>query len=315
MIQHLRIHVSCIIIKLKIIELFLKYSSIVAGRFESPASKKRHKKHKKHKKKRSEYDDSDAIDVESEERLEEIYNPVTETAADKLKSQSTNATPSKPPATSPPKAQKKKRTRGRDSGTSSGEERWLDAIESGKLEEVDDELKKIKDPKLMTARQRAMYERGADKDSQPSGEVLMSLPSGYKEKVMTAEAIQKAQLKSQKRKQMADEKREKDKKKTMERLLKKQDSTKSKINKNKQTKNQVPMITYRNTADGATISFPPNFDFPLKAQVARDPPKPTLCAVPGCVNIKKYNCSKTNTPLCSYKCYKENISLINKIIC
>jgi hypothetical protein len=37
------------------------------------------------------------------------------------------------------------------------------------------------------------------------------LPVGYKEKVMTAEAIQKAALKSQKRKQLADEKREKDK--------------------------------------------------------------------------------------------------------
>jgi INO80 complex subunit B len=37
------------------------------------------------------------------------------------------------------------------------------------------------------------------------------LSVGYKEKVMTAEAIQKAALKSQKRKQLADEKREKDK--------------------------------------------------------------------------------------------------------
>lgn len=56
------------------------------------------------------------------------------------------------------------RSKGKDSGTSSEEERWLDAIESGKLEEVDDELKKIKpkDPKLMTARQRAMYERNAN---------------------------------------------------------------------------------------------------------------------------------------------------------
>lgn len=33
---------------------------------------------------------------------------------------------------------------------------------------------------------------------------------GYKEKVMTAEAIEKAALKSKKRKQLADEKREKD---------------------------------------------------------------------------------------------------------
>jgi INO80 complex subunit B len=41
--------------------------------------------------------------------------------------------------------------------------------------------------------------------------VCSALPVGYKEKVMTAEAIQKAILKSQKRKQLADEKREKDK--------------------------------------------------------------------------------------------------------
>lgn len=41
---------------------------------------------------------------------------------------------------------------------------WLTAIESGKLEDVDDELKKIKlkDPSLMTARHRAMYDRGGD---------------------------------------------------------------------------------------------------------------------------------------------------------
>lgn len=33
------------------------------------------------------------------------------------------------------------------------EEVWLNALEQGRLHEVDDELKKIKDPKLMTARQ------------------------------------------------------------------------------------------------------------------------------------------------------------------
>lgn len=64
----------------------------------------------------------------------------------------------------------------------------------------------------MTARQRAMFERKSDADPNPNFEQqLMSLPTGYKEKVMTAEAIQKAALKSLKRKQLADEKREKDK--------------------------------------------------------------------------------------------------------
>lgn len=40
-------------------------------------------------------------------------------------------------SSTPPKVPtKKKKAKGRDSGTSSEEERWLDAIKSGKLEEV-----------------------------------------------------------------------------------------------------------------------------------------------------------------------------------
>ena len=49
-----------------------------------------------------------------------------------------------------------------DSGSDSEydeEEKWLNAVESGNyssLDKIDSELKNIKDPKLMTARQRAM---------------------------------------------------------------------------------------------------------------------------------------------------------------
>lgn len=46
---------------------------------------------------------------------------------------------------------------------------------------VDDELKKIKpkDPKLMTARQRAMLERKTtDKELSSPGEQLLALPTG-----------------------------------------------------------------------------------------------------------------------------------------
>lgn len=47
---------------------------------------------------------------------------------------------------------------------------------------MDDELKKIKpkDPALMTARQRAMYDRGAEGNSSSVTPTLMSLPTGYK---------------------------------------------------------------------------------------------------------------------------------------
>lgn len=229
-----------------------------------------------------------------------------------------NETPPEDFESPSPSSAKKKKGKGE---ASSDEERWLDAIESGKLEEVDDELKKIKDPKLMTARQRAMYDRNHDREASISAaDMLMSLPSGYreKEKVMTAEALQKAQLQSARRKQQMDEKREKDKKKTMERLLKKQDSKqrggaqiKTKVNKRKE-----PMISYKNCANGsASITIPLGFEFPLKAKAPISPPKPKLCGIKGCKNVKIYNCSKTKVPLCGTKCYKKNLQAIAKIIC
>ncbi|XP_028174405.1 INO80 complex subunit B isoform X2 [Ostrinia nubilalis] len=237
-------------------------------------------------------------------------------AADLLKAQtmksSSDSRRSMPGSSSstPPKATVKKKKKGRDSGTSSEEERWLDAIKSGKLEEVDEELKKIKpkDPKMMTARQRAMYERGTDKETSPGGEVLLALPSGYKEKVMTAEAIQKAALKSQKRKQLADEKREKDKKKTMDRLLKKQESKNLKnAQKGKPLKKLEPMIVYKNNNNEISLTLPPGIPFPIEAQPPIEAPAPIKCGIEGCPNVKKYNCSKSGIPLCSLECYKTNL--------
>ncbi|XP_056632961.1 INO80 complex subunit B [Diorhabda sublineata] len=201
-----------------------------------------------------------------------------------------------------------KKRKKRDSA-SSDEERWLTAIESGKLEDVDDELKKIKpkDPALMTARQRAMYDRTGEGTSSMSTPMLMSLPTGYKEKVMTAEAIQKAAIKSLKRKQLADEKREKDKKKTMERLLKKQDSKAAKQSKPRVVKTSTPSIVYKQNIDITIMAFPEGFDFPLQTKTIAQIPDPVYCNM-GCGNIKKYSCSKTGVPLCSLKCYKSNIS-------
>ncbi|KAF2900873.1 hypothetical protein ILUMI_05278 [Ignelater luminosus] len=221
-------------------------------------------------------------------------------------SSSKNKNSSKPTSTSNNTNKKRKK---RDSATSSDEERWLTAIESGKLEDVDDELKKIKpkDPALMTARQRAMYDRSTDGSPNASTPALMSLPTGYKEKVMTAEAIQKAAIKSQKRKQLADEKREKDKKKTMERLLKKQESKASKSNKPKPNRTTVPSIVYQQNINKTTLSLPENIDFPLKPQKIINHPTLKYCSM-GCNNLKKYSCSQTGAALCSLACYKQNIA-------
>lgn len=210
------------------------------------------------------------------------------------------------PSTSAAASSSKKRKK-RDSA-SSDEERWLTAIESGKLEDVDDELKKIKpkDPALMTARQRAMYDRGSD-GSPVSTPALMSLPTGYKEKVMTAEAIQKAAIKSQKRKQLADEKREKDKKKTMDRLLKKQESKATKTSKARTNRSLVPVVVYKICESGASLIFPPDVPFPLKADKIKTAPPAKYCSM-GCGNLKKYSCSKSGADLCSLECYKKNIT-------
>lgn len=251
---------------------------------------------------------NDTVDVEEDLCVEEVpstqRNFVEMSAAEKLKSQANQMRQALPGCTQiGVKLNKKRKTR-RGSGTSSEEERWLDAIESGKLEQVDDELKKIKDPKLMTARQRAMYERSIEKDV--PCDALLALPTGYKEKVLTAEALEKAQLKSQKRKQLADEKREKDKRKTMDRLLKKQESKVTKVSKNRVAKVSVPVISYHNSAaHGPMLCFPKDAHFPLQPQKQTDPPVVVFCAI--CKdNQKRYNCSKTNIPLCSFKCYLAN---------
>lgn len=226
-----------------------------------------------------------------------------EICVDRIEQNSMTAESMPPIVLQPSRPTRRRKTR-RGSGTSSEEERWLDAIESGKLEQVDDELRKIKDPKLMTARQRAMYERHIDKDLSAD-----TLPTSNKEKekVLTAEELEKAQLKSQKRKQLADEKREKDKQKTMDRLLKKQETKVTKLSKNRAVKAVVPVISYRSTVEGATLTFPIDYDIPFGQEVKnRKPPMVVLCAI--CKdNLKRYNCVKTNLPLCSYKCYKMSI--------
>lgn len=80
-------------------------------------------------------------------------------------------------------------------------------------------------------------------------------------------------------------KERKDKKKTMERLLKKQESKATKSAKVRSNKNTAPVIIYRHSSDGAVIHCPPNFEFPLKPAKIPPPSKPKLCSM-GCGNLK-----------------------------
>lgn len=87
---------------------------------------------------------------------------------------------------------------------SNEEQAWLDALEAGELDDFG-EIRKPKDPNLLTARQRALLHGKQEQE-------LLELPTGYKTVELTEEQIQRRQQRAKKRRQQAQEKREKDKK-------------------------------------------------------------------------------------------------------
>lgn len=184
------------------------------------------------------------------------------------------------------------------------EEKWLDALEKGELDD-NGELKKEIDESLLTARQKALLHK---QQSQP----LLELPMGYKEKELTAEMMQKREERARKRRLQAAKKAEENKNQTIERLTK---TSKAKIKSMKERKSkqaQLPMVRYSSCAQGATISYPVAIPPPTPAPQA-PPPVPVNCGVSGCSNVKKYSCSKTGTPLCSLECYKKNLTLVEGV--
>lgn len=87
---------------------------------------------------------------------------------------------------------------------------------------------------------------------------------GYREKILTPEMLQKKAIKSQKRKQQADEKRENDKKRTMERLLKKHESKSKTNSKGRMARKSANNIIYISRDDKVSLIFPEGVHFPLK---------------------------------------------------
>ncbi|KAK5858641.1 hypothetical protein PBY51_002766 [Eleginops maclovinus] len=182
------------------------------------------------------------------------------------------------------------------------EERWLEALEKGELDD-NGELKKEVDESLLTARQKALLHK---QQSQP----LLELPMGYKEKEMTAEMMQKREERARKRRLQAAKKAEDSKNQTIERLTK---TSKAKIKSMRERKsklNQSPMVRYKDNALGVAISFPTGVPAPTPTPPSAPPAAPVNCGVNGCTNLKRYACSKTGVPLCSLECYKRNMLLI-----
>ncbi|XP_005807294.1 INO80 complex subunit B isoform X1 [Xiphophorus maculatus] len=181
------------------------------------------------------------------------------------------------------------------------EERWLDALEKGELDD-NGELKKEIDESLLTARQKALLHK---QQSQP----LLELPMGYKEKEMTAEMMQKREERARKRRLQAAKKAEENKNQTIERLTKTSKAKIKSLKERKSKQNQCPMVRYSDSARGIAISFPAGVPTPVPAPPPPPPAAPVNCGVAGCTNFKKYSCSKTGVPLCSLECYRKNLQL------
>ncbi|XP_077357697.1 INO80 complex subunit B [Festucalex cinctus] len=184
------------------------------------------------------------------------------------------------------------------------EERWLDALEKGELDD-NGELKKEVDESLLTARQKALLHK---QQIQP----LLELPMGYKEKEMTAEMMQKREERARKRRLQAAKKAEENKNQTIERLTKTSKAKMKSTREKKSKASQCPSIRYSDSARGVTISFPASVPAPSAASPPRPPPPAVRCGVSGCSNPKKYSCSKTGVPLCSLQCYKRNMQFFER---
>jgi len=184
------------------------------------------------------------------------------------------------------------------------EEAWLQAVESGNLQQVyscDSELRSVREPSQLTARQRALG--GED------GGILSQLEFGSraKDKVASELTEEEKNVKAMKRKEIETEKRERQKQKTMDTLLKKKDSKATKqIKTSKSNRSDIPKISYVANSSGALLSLPEGFEYPMEASSCRLPPAVISCTI--CPNPKKYNSSATGSPVCSLACYKTDLA-------
>lgn len=144
------------------------------------------------------------------------------------------------------------------------EDRWLEALEKGELDDNGD-LKKKRDISTMTARQRAL--RGEKKESDVG---LMQLPM-YPEKTEeeTEEFERKRQLRAKKRKQQMKQQIEETKTQTIEKLLTKSQKLAKKDNIKTNQKEESPHIRYSNRLDGIHISFTAGLDVPFEKRSIR----------------------------------------------
>ncbi|XP_052802663.1 INO80 complex subunit B-like [Mya arenaria] len=276
---------------------------------QSPSSHKKHKKHKKKHKRKPVEENEELESPKASLKLKfkiggetlgtkNVVSVTTESTDDIV-----NVTDDQPWEEPKDVEDPSVKTKKAGDDTSDEEKEWLTALEKGELDDYGEVSKGKRDPTLMTARQRALKHGTQEQE-------LLQLPTGYKQVELTEEQLKRREQRANKRKQMAHEKQEKDKRQTIDRLLKKQEKQlKGAAKARAGRKADAPKVTYLNTTRGISISVPEGIKFPLDSQSADKPPVRPRCGVKGCKNDRKYSCSKTGVSLCSLQCYKKNLSL------
>nr|KAF6447117.1 INO80 complex subunit B [Rousettus aegyptiacus] len=193
------------------------------------------------------------------------------------------------------------------------EQRWLDALEKGELDDNGD-LKKEINERLLTARQRALLQKA---QSQPSPMLPLPVAGDCPAPALTEEMLLKREERARKRRLQAARRAEEHKNQTIERLTKTaapsarggRGSARGE-RRGGRTAAPAPMVRYSSGAQGSTLSFPPGVPTPVP--VSQRPSlsgPPARCSVPGCPHPRRYACSRTGQALCSLQCYRINLQM------
>nr|XP_004668320.2 INO80 complex subunit B [Jaculus jaculus] len=195
------------------------------------------------------------------------------------------------------------------------EQRWLDALEKGELDDNGD-LKKEINERLLTARQRALLQKAR---SQPSPVLPLPVAGGSPAPALTEEMLLKREERARKRRLQAARRAEEHKNQTIERLTKTAAPSGRGARGGARGERRggraaapapAPMVRYCSGAQGSTLSFPPGIPSPaaLSQRPAPSSPPPR-CSVPGCPHPRRYACSRTGQALCSLQCYRINLQM------
>jgi len=190
------------------------------------------------------------------------------------------------------------------------ENRWLQALESGDL---DDKGGLKKSPRKLTSRQKAALEERANAEQRAAAELEAGVVQSEAQHVQAEqnqELLAKRQEASRRRKLIAEKQKEQVKQATVQKLLAKQASSKVMKQSKQHTMRTLdagvvprPWIRHYSKGTEVGVTMFRGAVFPMEAQGSPTyPPPKEPCSV--CAKPKRYNCSATNKPLCSLACYK-----------